>query len=133
MVLKVVTAKIFKTLELEMAWLPGVPFGNHGQIWTMVLPWPRLLGAAHWERPDARNTVRLSKILDYLADNPHVFMLSEVKALGQEESGRAAEPVPDWEFAPTLSAKDAETGWAPASSVDWSYIEWSQFPQPLPC
>jgi hypothetical protein len=34
---------------------------------------------------------------DYLVDNLCMYMLSEVKAWGQEERGRAAEAVPNWE------------------------------------
>jgi len=49
--------------------------------------------------------VKLSKIEDYLADNLYVFMLSQLKAWGQQESGRAADAVPNWESGGGVFAK----------------------------
>jgi hypothetical protein len=40
---------------------------------------------------------KLFKKADYLIDNLCTSMLSEVEATGQEQSARAADPVPIWE------------------------------------
>ena len=69
MVLKVVTGKILETWEL----------------WRFRAAHGSILGK-----------VRLSKIAYYLIDNMFVIMLSQLEWRGQGESGRAAEPVPNW-------------------------------------
>jgi hypothetical protein len=56
--------------------------------------------------------VRLSKSLDYLADNLHVSMLSEVKARVKRKVSGLWSRFQIGNFAPTLSAKDAEKGGA---------------------
>jgi hypothetical protein len=64
---------------------------------------------------EAASTVRLSKIVDYLLDNPCVIMLSQVKGWDQGESGRAAGTVPNWESSAHPSAGDAEKDGAAAN------------------
>jgi hypothetical protein len=49
--------------------------------------------------------VRLSKIDDYLADKLCVYMLSEVVGKVQEQSGRAADHVPNLEISEVGPAK----------------------------
>ena len=107
MVLKVVTGKIFKTwklsqpravrgsvLELRRNWLASEVFA-----FTMI----RRVSAS----PGSRALGQVVKDRDYLADNLYVFMLSELKALGQQESGWAAEAVPNWESGGGVFAEGA--------------------------
>ena len=112
MVLKVVTGKIFKTLELRDGLLPAVPVLelrvklDDGFASIMIRRTQHLR-----KRPDASSMARLSKSLDYLADNLHVFMLSKVKArVKRKVSGRWSR-FQIGNFAPTLFAKDAGKGW----------------------
>jgi hypothetical protein len=94
MVLKGVTGKIFKTLEL----LWSLPAGSSVleprgvKLDNGLLPSTRPLEAAR-----RLGHIRLSKSSDYLIDNLYVVMLSKVRARGQGESGRVAGPVPNRE------------------------------------
>ena len=61
---------------------------------------------------ELRMYARLSKIADYLIDNLCVLMLSQLKRRGQGESGRFAEPVPNWEIldlSPYIIRSEPET------------------------
>jgi hypothetical protein len=54
----------------------------------------------------------LSKIKeDYLVDNLRAYMLSEVKAEGQAQSGGAADPVPIWDCRAHAFRTEHEKGW----------------------
>jgi hypothetical protein len=68
--------------------------------------------------PDASIMVRLSKSLDYLADNLHVSMLPKVKAWVKRKMRGFWSRFQIGNFAPILSAKDAEKGGAPGSSAE---------------
>ena len=61
---------------------------------------------------NARSPGQIVKDLDYLVDNLFDLMLSTVKAMGQEESGKVAVWFQIGNIAPTLSAKNAEKGGA---------------------
>jgi hypothetical protein len=62
----------------------------------------------------------LSKINDYLADNLDGFMLSRVRGRDQEESGRAADPVPNWESSTHAFGKEREQDGATRITVTTS-------------
>jgi len=90
MVLKVVTGKIFKTLGLY----GGSSLADGSSPNTS-------------KRPGASSAVRLSKTLDYLIDNLYHYRLSLMKALGQVESGRVEETVPNWEYRAQVTVRVA--------------------------
>ncbi len=70
MVLKVVTGKIFNTLELDARRLPVARFRE-----------------LHWKL-EKRTRSKLSKSVDYLVDNLYIVMLSKIGEGDQEEGGR---------------------------------------------
>jgi len=74
------------------------------------------------ERPDASIMARLSKSLDYLAENLHVFVLSKVKARVKGKVRGLWSRFQIGNLVPTLSVKDAEKGGAPGSSVKWRHL-----------
>jgi len=93
MILQVVTGKILETLKLCRADCQQFRFGTALESGAQF----SLYGLRIWMRPEAPSMVRLSKSIGYLIDNQFVITLSVMKARGPGESGRPAEPVPNWE------------------------------------
>jgi hypothetical protein len=91
MVLKVVTGKILKTLELcrSLAACSSV-LGTTGFASAVMR------GLSRWQIQSGV-AVRLSKNSGYLIDNLYRAILSEVEESDQEEKGRAATCFPNWD------------------------------------